>query len=91
MNYQNKYNDFRAEVIIQLHQVLKEKEYERSPIENAPQELCYNNEEWYSIVKWDGADFKGIGNESQDEYYFGIEELSLLNLCKILDYINEQD
>lgn len=93
MNYQNKYSDFRAEVITQLRQALKEKGYNRQEQEDLPQEYIFDSSisEWYSIIWWDGESFRGIGNESNDDYWFEIDDLSLLNLCKILDYINEQN
>ena len=92
MNYQNKYNDFKAEIIIQLRQLLNEKGYNQEETENIIQQyLCANTNQYYKIVLWDGESFKGLGNETDSEYWFEIEELDLFTLCQIADYINEQD
>lgn len=106
MSYQNKYNDFKAEVMIQLRQLLNEKGYDREKdwLETDEDE-CYSDDRYklpytllgdedgsypYYIVKWDGQSFLGYNNEDMD-YWFEIEELDLFTLCQIADYINEQD
>lgn len=98
MKYQNKYNDFKAEVIINLRQLL-EKGYDRTeewedehkkfdlPIQYYMEDFGY---EAYSLVKYDMDGFKGISRESDDDYWFEIEELDLFTLCQIADYL-EQD
>ena len=105
MNYQNKYNDFRAEVIIQLRQTLKEKGYDQTDEWfKEDEDECYNDDRYnlpyayvgdddlylYYIVRWDGESFLCYSSEDI-EYWIEIDDIDLLNLCKILDYINEQN
>lgn len=98
MSYENKYNDFKAEAIIKLRQLLNEKGYDReekynNSDEDFPTQYVFDSsiDEIYSIVLWDGESFKGIGHLSKDDYWFEIEELDLFTLCQIADYINEHD
>ncbi len=102
MNYQNKYNDFKAEIIIQLRQLLNEKGYDRTK-EWLERDECYTDGRYelpytllgdedgfytYYIVKWDEESFLGYNNEDMD-YWFEIDELDLFTLYQIADYINE--
>ena len=106
MSYQNKYSDFKAEVIIQLRQVLKEKGYDQTTEWfKEDKDECYSDDRYnlphayvgdedalyqYYIVKWDGESFLCYSSENM-EYWIEIENIDLLNLCKILDHINEQN
>ena len=106
MSYQNKYSDFKAEVIIQLRQVLKEKGYDQTDEWfKEDEDECYSDDRYnlprayighddtmylYFIVRWDGEFFLCYNHENM-EYWIEIEDIDLLNLCKILDHINEQN
>lgn len=104
MSYQNKYNDFKAEVIIQLRKVLNNKGYDQTTEWfKEDEDECYSNDRYdlpfayvgdedalyqYYIVRWDGESFLCYNSEDMD-YWIEIDDIDLFNLCKILDYLNE--
>lgn len=100
MNWTNKYNDFRVECIKALQEALK-KGYNKEELWNSgdnsryelPKEI-YSEDgyyEFYSLVSWDGDSFKGIGWESEDDFWFEIDDLETITICHLIDLINEPD
>lgn len=96
MTYLDKYYDFRAELIKELRQQLLTKEYDMTHIWedederfSLPQELYTEDYSYdvYSLVKYDMEGFKGIGWETEDEYWFDIETLGTETIAHILDML----
>lgn len=106
MSYENKYNDFKAEAIIKLKQLLEEKGYDRTEDWNkVDEDGCFSDTRYelpltmvgdedgfysYYVVQWDGESFLGYNREDMD-YWFEIEDLDLFAICELIDYINEQN
>lgn len=102
MNWTNKYNDFRVECIIALKEALN-KGYNQEEIWNDEDSdkryelptACYVGKhmdyETYSLILWDGDSFKGIGWESQDNFWFDVDDLETRTICNLIDLINEKD
>lgn len=100
MTYLDKYYDFRGELIKELKEQLLTKEYNKAeqwkdenkkfnlPIQYYLEDFSY---ELYSIVLWDGHFFKGISRESDDDYWFDIDDLDTKTIAHILDILNEPD
>jgi hypothetical protein len=101
MNWTNKYNDFRVECIKALQEALKKgynkeelwnsEEDERYEIPTAPYVGKHMDYETYSLILWDGKSFKGIGWESQDDFWFDVDDLETRTICELIDLINEKD
>lgn len=100
MTYIDKYHKLRAYFINELKEQLLIKKYDKTeqweednekfnlPTHYYLEDFGY---EIYSIVLWDGDSFKGIGWESNDEYWFGIDDLDTNVIAHILDILNESD
>lgn len=106
MTYLDKYYSFRAKLTDQLLLELKEKGYDQTTKWfKEDEDECYSDDRYnlprayighddamylYFIVRWDGESFLCYNHENM-EYWIEIEDIDLLNLCKILDHINEQN
>ena len=98
MTYLDKCHEFRAELIRKLKEQLLTKKYDKRMIWEADIErevlpVQYYLEDFgyelYSLVYSDGELFKGIGWESDDEYWFTIDELDTEVIAHILDMLND--
>ena len=99
MDWINKYNYFREDCVHALKAALK-KGYNQEELWSSekikyilPRTIyCEDGSyEHYSLVSWDGDAFKGISWESEDDYFFWIDDLETRTICHLIDLINEQD
>lgn len=99
MTYLDKYYEFRAELIRELNEQLLTKEYDKTDVWedenerfNLPTQYYLEDfgYELYPIVKYDMDGFKGIGRESEEEYWFEIDELDTEIIAHILDILNDE-
>lgn len=99
MTYLEKYSELNKQVSSELKKLVEEKGYDETKLWESeddsrydiPTELYLDDGFYtrYTLVKWEDGSFTGRSWDTNNEFFFDIEDLDLFTKCELIDWINE--